>query len=88
MTIADYTVIILGLTCMALYLRNRMLSNRCANLETDLDRKDAILTAHLAASDEILATVAEVEAYNDSLEQQLQYERLVQLHRRVQWSVN
>lgn len=42
--------------------------DRCASLEAELDRKDAILADHLAASDKLLATVDEVQQYNAWLE--------------------
>lgn len=85
----DYiTIIALAIFGLGVYMRNCALNNRVANLESELRRKDAIMRAHLEASDELLATMKELERYNASLEQQLQRERILQLHRRVEWSVN
>lgn len=88
MNIDLITIIALAIFGLGVYMRNCALQNRVANLETELRRKDAIQRAHLAVTDELLATMRELERYNASLEQQLQRERIVQLHRRVEWSMN
>ena len=82
------TILALAIFGLGVYCRNCVLNNRVANLEADCARKDAIMRAHLAATDEFVANMKELERYNASLEQQLQRERIVQLHRRVEWSVN
>lgn len=88
MTIADYAVIVLLVLFIVACACAYTWYDRAKNLTADCERKDAIQRAHLEASAELLATMKELERYNASLEQQLQRERIVQLHRRVEWSVN